>query len=170
MLDKKLKTLINKQINEELHSAYLYLAFASFFSDYNLDGFANWYRIQAKEERDHAMTFIKYLEENNESVIYEAVKAPDFTAKKPEDIFLEALRQEKYVTGLINNIYTAAAELDDYRTVNFINWFICEQFEEERTAEKMIDDFELFGSDPAMLYCLDKSAAKRIYEVPDKII
>lgn len=169
MLDRKVKELINRQINEELYSAYLYLAFASRFAENNLDGFAKWYRAQADEEKNHAMIFIRYLEENNESVSYTPVGAPTYNASKPADFFLAALRHEQYITGLINKIYTAAMELNDYRTVNFINGFICEQFEEEKNAEKMINDYDLFGSDPTMLYCLDKKAAKRGCPEPDAL-
>ena len=77
MLDVKIKDLLNQQINKEFYSAYLYLAFSNYFSERNLSGFSNWYRIQAQEERDHAMLFLQYLENNSETVVLEAVDRPE---------------------------------------------------------------------------------------------
>lgn len=73
MLDAKVKELINKQINQEFYSEYLYLAFANYFYDNGLDGFANWYDVQAQEERDHAMLMRTYLHNNGERVTFSAI-------------------------------------------------------------------------------------------------
>ena len=85
MLDKKVIELLNDQVNKEFYSAYLYLDFANFYKDKGLDGFANWYQIQAQEERDHAMLFIQYLQNNNVSVSLEAIAKPDKKCKELKD-------------------------------------------------------------------------------------
>lgn len=77
MLDNKVIELLNDQVNKEFYSAYLYLDFANYYKDKGLDGFANWYNIQAQEERDHAMLFVQYLQNNNAKVILEAIDKPD---------------------------------------------------------------------------------------------
>ena len=64
MLEKKVVELLNQQVNKELYSAYLYLDFSNYYYDEGLDGFGNWYKIQAQEERDHAMLFLQYLQNN----------------------------------------------------------------------------------------------------------
>lgn len=129
-MDKKVAELLNDQINKELYSAYLYLDMANFYSDKGLDGFANWYEIQAKEEQDHAMLIYQYLHNNNEKVTLEAVAKPDKTYSELIDPLRAGLAHEQYVTSLINNIYAAAQEVKDFRTTQFLDWFIKEQGEE----------------------------------------
>ena len=48
MLDKKVAELINTQVNKEFYSAYLYLDFANYYKDAELNGFSNWYQVQAQ--------------------------------------------------------------------------------------------------------------------------
>ena len=144
LMDARVYELLNDQINKELYSSYLYLSFADYYEEEGLEGFANWYEIQAKEERDHALIFRNYLHENGCKVKLLAIDQPD----KEFTTFLEpleaALEHEKYVTSLINDIYAAAAEVKDYRTMKFLDWFIEEQQEEEDNADKMITRMKLF--------------------------
>lgn len=165
-MDNKVYELINDQINKELYSAYLYLQFADYYKEEGLDGYANWYEIQAQEERDHALIFRKYLHENGLNVKLKAIDMPD----KKFSNFLEpleaGLEHEKYVTSLINDIYAAAESVKDYRTMKFLNWFIEEQQEEEDNAETMIQKMKLFGGDSKGLYDLDKEQQSRAYSVP----
>ena len=95
MLDKKIVELLNDQVNKEFYSAYLYLDFANFYKDKGLDGFANWYNIQAQEERDHAMLFVQYLQNNNERVILEAIDKPDKNLNALKDPLVEGLLKNK---------------------------------------------------------------------------
>ncbi|MBR5260179.1 MAG: ferritin [Eggerthellaceae bacterium] len=168
-MDKKVYELINDQINKELYSAYLYLSFADYYEEEGLDGYANWYMIQAQEERDHALIFRNYLHDNGERVKLLAIDMPD----KEFSNFLEpleaGLEHEKYVTSLINDIYAAAMEAKDYRAMKFLDWFIEEQMEEEDTADDMITKMKLFGSDARSLYELDQQYAARVYSVPSPL-
>ena len=129
-MDNKVFQLLNDQINKELYSAYLYLDMANFYSSKGLDGFANWYEIQAKEEQDHAMLMYRYLHNNGQGVTLEAVAKPDKEFKDLSDPLKAAYEHEQYVTGLIGAIYAAAQEVRDYRTVQFLDWFVKEQGEE----------------------------------------
>ena len=117
MLDSKVAKLLNEQINKELYSAYLYLDFSIFYDGKGLDGFANWYMIQAQEERDHAMLMLQYLQNNGEKVILEAVAKPDKEVKELIDPLKAGLEHEIYVTSLINDIYEAAYNVKDFRTM-----------------------------------------------------
>ncbi len=166
MLDAKVSKLLNEQINKELYSAYLYLDFSVFYEAEGLDGFANWYMIQAQEERDHAMLMLKYLQNNGEKITLDAVSRPDKEPKALIDPLKMGYEHEQYVTSLINDIYAAAYEVKDFRTMQFLDWFVKEQMEEEKTAEDMIKKMELFGNDSKGLYSLDTEFAARVYTAP----
>jgi ferritin len=170
MLDKKIVDLLNQQVNKEFYSAYLYLDFSNYYEAAGLDGFANWYKIQAQEERDHAMLFYQYLQNNGEKVVLEAIDKPDKVFSCNMDPLKAGLEHEMYVTSLINNIYAAAYEVKDFRTMQFLDWFIKEQGEEETNANDLISKMELFGSDPKGLYMLNTELAGRVYSAPSLVL
>ena len=170
MLDVKIKDLLNQQINKEFYSAYLYLAFSNYFSERNLSGFSNWYRIQAQEERDHAMLFLQYLENNSETVVLEAVDRPEQDFQSDMAVLEKGLQHERYVTDLIHTIYDAAYSVKDFRTMQFLDWFVKEQGEEEKNAEDLLKKMELFGGDPKSLYLLDQELAARTYAAPSLVL
>lgn len=170
-MDKKVYELINDQINKELYSAYLYLQIADFYADEGLDGYANYYMIQAQEERDHALIFRKYLLENDTVPKLLAIAQPDKTYKHGDHMtpLKVALEHEEYVTSLINGIYEAALEAKDHRATQFLKWFIDEQMEEEDNAHDMISKLELFGDDKMSLFALDQEYAARAYTTPSPL-
>ena len=165
-MDKKVSELLNDQINKEFYSAYLYLDMANFYASKGLDGFANWYEIQAKEEQDHAMLFYQYMHNNSEAVTLDAIAKPDKVYTELIDPLKAALEHEKYVTSLINAIYAAAQAADDFRTVQFLDWVVKEQGEEEKNSADLITKMELFGSDPKGLYMLNSELGGRTYSAP----
>lgn len=124
MLDKNVVALLNQQVNKELYSAYLYLDFSNYYYDHGLDGFGNWYRIQAQEERDHAMLFVQYLLNNGERIVLEAIDKPGVELVSPKAVLTEGLKHERYVTSLIHDIYDAAYSVKDFRTMQFLDWFV----------------------------------------------
>ncbi len=170
MMNEKVHELLNQQINKEFYSAYLYLEFSNYFKDANLDGFANWYMIQAQEERDHAMLFYQYLQNNNEKVTLEAIDKPKAEITCHMDVLKAGLTHEIYVTSLINDIYAAAYEVKDFRTMQFLDWFVKEQGEEETNANDLIAKMELFGSDPKSLYMLNQELGARVYTAPSLVL
>ena len=170
MLNEKVKRLLNEQITKEFYSAYLYLDFSVYYEAEGLDGFANWYMIQAQEERDHAMLFLKYLQMCGEKVELGAIDKPDKKYEKLMDPLKAGLEHEQYVTSLINGIYGAAYEVKDFRTMQFLDWFVKEQLEEEKNAEDMIKKMELFGGDSKGLYSLDSEYAARMYTAPSLVL
>jgi ferritin len=170
MLNQKVHKLLNEQINKEFYSAYLYLDFSNYFKAAGLDGFANWYMIQAQEERDHAMLFYQYLQNNNAEVELFAIDKPNKKFTSHIDVFRAGLEHEEYVTSLINDIYAAAYEVKDFRTMQFLDWFVKEQGEEETNAHDLIDKMELFGSDPKSLYMLNQELGARVYSAPSLVL
>ena len=169
-MNEKVHELLNQQINKEFYSAYLYLDFSNYFEDAGIDGFANWYKIQAQEERDHAMLFYQYLQNENQKVTLEAIAKPDKSADCHMDILKAGLEHEKYVTSLINDIYAAAYEVKDFRAMQFLDWFVKEQGEEETNANDLITKMELFGSDAKSLYMLNSELAARVYSAPSLVL
>jgi len=169
-MNAKVHELLNQQINKEFYSAYLYLEFSNHFDAAGLDGFANWYMIQAQEERDHAMLFYTYLQNENQKVTLEAIAKPDKLFSCHMDVLKAGLAHEEYVTSLINDIYAAAYEVKDFRTMQFLDWFVKEQGEEETNANDLITKMELFGSDPKSLYMLNQELAARVYTAPSLVL
>lgn len=170
MLDKKVSALLNTQVNKEFYSAYLYLDFSNYYAHEGLDGFANWYKVQTQEERDHAMLMLQYLLNNGEKVVFSAVDKPDQVLTKFEQPLHLGLEHERYVTSLINNIYAVANEVKDFRTMQFLDWFVKEQGEEEQNAEDLIRKFDLFGNDPKGLYMLNSELKARVYAAPSLVL
>ncbi len=169
-MNAKVHELLNTQINKEFYSAYLYLEFSNYFKAHGLDGFANWYMIQAMEERDHAMLFYQYLQNENRTVTLDAIAKPEMAAQSHMDVLKAGLAHEEYVTSLINDIYAAAYEAKDFRTMQFLDWFVKEQGEEETNANDMITKMELFGADPRSLYLLNQELAARVYTAPSLVL
>ena len=170
MLNPKVHQLLNEQINKEFFSAYLYLEFSNYFKEQGLDGFANWYMIQASEERDHAMLFYQYLQNNNAEVTLMAIDNPTREFSSHMDVLRAGLAHEEYVTSLIHDIYAEAYAVKDFRTMQFLDWFVKEQGEEETNANDMITKMDLFGSDPKSLYMLNQELAARVYSAPSLVL
>ena len=170
MLNAKVHELLNQQINKEFYSAYLSLDFSNYFEAAGLDGFANWYKIQAQEERHHAMLFYTYLQNEDMPVTLEAIAKPDKVFENIIDPLVVAAEHERYVTALINAIYHECHEDKDYRTMKFLDWFVDEQMEEEDNADSMVNRYKLFGSDPKGLYALDQEYAGRVYNAPSLVL
>ncbi len=162
--------LLNEQINKEFYSAYLYLDMANYYDELDLDGFANYYMVQAQEERDHALLFMKYMQNNGLKVTLDAIGKPDKVYTSPMEPLVAAAEHERYVTSLINDIYHEAHLDKDYRTMKFLDWFVDEQMEEEDSADSMISRFKLFGSDSKGLYLLDQEYAGRVYTAPSLVL
>ncbi|MBH1939612.1 ferritin [Mobilitalea sibirica] len=170
MLQKEVLELLNQQINKELYSAYLYLDMANYYADQNLGGFENWYYVQAQEERDHAMLFRQYLLNNGERIVLDSIAAPNREYTTFRDPLVISFEHEKYVTESINTIYEAASQIKDFRTMQFLDWFIKEQLEEEKNADDNIKKFDLFAGDPKGLYMLDNELKARTYTPPTYVL
>lgn len=170
MLNEKVASLLNEQIMKELYSAYLYLDIANYYSDEGLSGFENWFYIQAQEERDHAMLIRTYMLNNDCKIKLLTIDAPDETYENFGTALNRTLEHEITVTESIHNIYGAAMDVKDLRTMEFLNWFVKEQGEEEKNANDLIKKYELFGGDPKGLYQLDQELGARVYAAPSLVL
>ena len=170
MLNKDVAKLLNEQINKEFYSAYLYMDMANYYADESLSGFEHWFYVQLQEERDHAMLFRQYLLNNSEAVTLTTISAPDMKYQNFREPLVLALEHEQFVTASINNIYEVAYVNKDFRTMQFLDWFIKEQGEEEKNSEDNIKKYDLFGGEPKGLYMLDNELKARVYAAPSLVI
>lgn len=161
MLSKKMLELVNKQINEELFSSYLYLSMSAYFLSENLDGFAHWMKLQAQEELNHAMKFFKYTDERGETVQLDKIAKPQAKWASPLAAFEDAYKHETKITASIYAIMNAAEEEKDYGTHQFLQWFIAEQIEEEDAADEVVQKLKMMGESKGGLFQLDHQLAKR---------
>ena len=160
-MDKKLVDQLNKQISEEINSAYLYLSMAADFENKNLSGMAGWMYSQYHEEMEHAQKIYKYLVERGEKVILGEIKKPQDSWNSPKEVFEASLKHEKYITGCIDRLYKLAIEADDVATQIFLQWFVTEQVEEEASVDAVINKISMVGDNPNGLYMLDKELGAR---------
>ena len=170
IMNAKVAQLINEQITHEFYSAYLYLDFANYYGAVGLDGFENWYKVQAQEEQAHALLFYQYLQNNGEKITLEAIKKPDKVLTDNMAPLKAALEHEKYVTSLINTIYSHAFADNDFWTMQLLDWFVKEQGEEEKNASDMVTKMELFGTDAKGLYMLNSELKGRVYTAPSLVL
>jgi len=161
-LDKELEGTLNKQINEEMFSSYLYLSMAAYFESANLPGFANWMRVQTQEETRHAIMFFDYVNRRNGRVILTKIEAPQTEWESALDAFAAAYRHEKHISECIRALVKRARQVDDDSTDNFLQWFVAEQVEEEDSTYRIVQQLKLIGDDRAGLFLLDRELAKRV--------
>lgn len=166
MIKGKVEKAINKQTNAELYSGYLYLSMSSYFSSINLNGFANWMRVQAQEEVMHAMKFYDYLIERGGRAITTAIEAPPTEWDSPLAVFEHTYEHEQKVTGLINDLVNLAIAEKDHATTAFLQWFVTEQVEEEASADEIVHKLKLIGDQGAGLLLLDQELGRRVFTPP----
>jgi ferritin len=166
MLSEKMQEALNKQVNAELYSAYLYLSMAAYFYSINLNGFANWMKVQNQEETVHAMKFYQFINERGGMIWLDAIAQPPTTWSTPLEVFEETLKHEEKVTGLINNLVDLAMAERDHATNAFLQWFITEQVEEEASANEVIQNLKLAGNDPHALFMLDRELGTLVFTPP----
>jgi len=169
MLNKEIEAAFNAQINAEFWSAYLYLSMSMHFAHEGYDGIANWFAVQFKEEQDHAIIMMNYVNSRGGKVTLAPIAEVETIWNTPVEAFKHTLAHENKVTGLINDLYALAAEKNDYATQSMLKWFIDEQVEEEQTAESYINALEKIGDNGYGLYMFDKELAARTYTVPSPL-
>jgi ferritin len=166
MISKKMVEAINKQINAELYSSYLYLSMSSYSSFIGLAGAANWFYVQSKEEMTHALKMYNYVLDQGEPVELLPIDGPATKFKSLEHMFAETLKHEKVVTSLINNIVNIAKKENDHATEIFYQWFVTEQVEEEKNASEILAKVKLAGDNTGGLFMIDNELKARVFTPP----
>lgn len=162
-MNKRMEKLLNEQVNLEMYSANAYWAMCSWFSDKDLDGFANYFKVQAKEELFHAEKQFNYIHDVGGKVIIGAIQQPESAFNSVLEIFEITLAHEKAVTKSIGNLIKAAFEESDFATHTFLQWFVTEQVEEEATVSQIISKLKMIGDNSSALYLLNTELAQRTF-------
>lgn len=161
MQSKTVEAALNKQINEELQSAYIYLAMAAEADNLGLPGFANWFKMQYQEELAHADKFFNYVLERDGQVKLEALSAPKIENPTPLSLFESALKHEKHISSCIFKLKDLARAESDHATDVFLEWFVAEQVEEEANARGVIDQLKMVEGSNNGLFMIDRELAGR---------
>lgn len=161
MLKKSVEDALNKQLNAELYSSYLYLSMSAYCDSIPLKGFAKWLRMQAEEEKAHGMKFFDYIIEAGGTVKLAKIDGPKTGWKSVGDVFDQVYEHEKKVTGLINSLIDLSIKEKDYATQNFLGWFVKEQVEEEANASEIQAQIKMMGDIVGHLFWLDHELGKR---------
>ena len=161
MLAKTIQDAMNEQIKNELYSAHQYLAMAAYCESVSLSGFASWMRMQAQEEREHAMKFYDHIQDRNGRVVLQAIDQPIIEFASPLEVFEKALEQEQVVTADINELYALAVREGDYASQIFLQWFVTEQVEEEKNVGDVVQTLKMGGETNEALLLFDRELGKR---------
>lgn len=162
-INTKVEDAINKQINAEVYSAYLYLGMSARCTEMNLKGMANWLYVQAQEEMTHAMKFYRFVLERSGHPVLPAIEGVRTDWKAPLKMFEAAYAHEQKVTAMINNIMDIALAERDHATASMLNWFVDEQVEEEANSSEIADKLKLIGDSKEGLFMLDKDLSVRVF-------
>jgi ferritin len=163
MIKDNILKKLNEQINLEYHSSYSYLAMSKYFLEQNLNGFANWMRVQAQEELLHGMKIFDFMNERDGAIHFSDIKQPRQTWESALDVFEDALANEKIVSERIYDIVDLSLSERDHATNAFLQWFVSEQVEEESLIKGVIDNLKLVGNDGNGLFLLDRDLGQRSF-------
>lgn len=161
MLKERIQTGLNKQLNAEIYSWYLYLAMSAHFEHQNFFGFSKWLKLQAREEMSHAMKIFEYLNQVNARITLEDIAAPKIKWGTALEVFQEVLSHEQKISDAINELTDLAISERDHATNNFLIWFVNEQVEEIATSEMLVEKLKFIGDSHNGLFFLDHELGKR---------
>jgi ferritin len=170
MINKKIETAINKQINAEIYSSSLYYSMAAYFETLSLKGFSHWLRVQALEELTHVQKFFSYVHERGGRIRMLPVDGPPTDWKSPLAAFKLVYEHEVGVSGMINNIMDLALKESDHATSHFLQWFVGEQVEEEASADEVLQKLKLVNKTDGGLFLLDQEMDKRTFVMPQNLV
>ena len=163
MLSENIQNAINRQINAELYSSYLYVAMGMYFESVDMSGAAKWMNSQAQEELVHADKFMNYVNERGGRVILDAIGKPPVDWKSVLDTFESALDHERKVSSMINDLVTLARTENDHMTDNFLQWYVAEQVEEEASAGEVVRKLKLIGDSGGGRFMIDNELGQRVF-------
>lgn len=166
MMNDTLHDALNEQLNFELHSAHVYLAMAGYCSAESLDGFANFFVVQAEEERFHASKIYKYLNDRGKKVQLKGIPDPQNDYGSILEVFEHAYEHEQEVTRRIYNLSDLALNDREHATIQFLKWFIDEQVEEEALFDSIISKLKRIDNDSNAFFMMDAEFAKRSFTPP----
>jgi ferritin len=161
MMSKTMQDALNEQMKHEFYSSYLYLSMSAYCDRANLPGLARWMRGQAQEETKHAMKIFDHVLDRGGRVELRELGRPPVDFASPKDVFEQAHKHEQQVTASINKVYGLAVDERDFASTVFLDWFVQEQVEEEKTSGLLAEQFRMVGEDRPGLLMLDRDLGQR---------
>ncbi len=162
MISQKIQKALNEQLNAEFYSSYFYLSMSAYFESKDLQGFSQWFRLQADEEYAHAMKIFDYVYQIGGEVTLMKIDGPKTNWDSFLEVFQDTFEHEQKVTKSINDLLELSYAEKDHATINFLQWFVSEQVEEEATAMQNVKKMEMIGDDKAGLFMIDKELGSRV--------
>jgi ferritin len=162
MTNKKVLDALNIQLNEELNSAYIYMAMAADFEAKKWSGFSNWMKIQADEEMIHVWKLYNYIFSRGGRAVFKAIEEPKTEYKDVSDLFKSALKHEEYITSCVEKLVKISRDENDLATESLLRWYIDEQVEEEENLHIILDKLDHAGDNRGTLYLLDQELGSRV--------
>lgn len=170
MINQRVEEAINKQIQAELYSSYLYMAMSAHANQSGLPGMAQWLKVQVQEEMTHALRFYQYLNNRGGHAVFYAIEQPPSEFPSAVGVFEHVLKHEQHVTSLINGLMDVAMEERDHATTQMLQWFVTEQVEEEANAMDILQKLKLIGDTGNALFLMDKELAMRTFVPPADMV
>lgn len=159
MLSQTMIDRLNEQINLEMFSSHLYLQMSSWCAYKALDGCATFLNQHADEEMMHMRRLISYLQETGALAIMGEMAAPPKEFSSLKEMFEKIYAHEQFITGKINQLVHLANSEADYSTVQFLQWYVAEQHQEEFLFKGILDKIELIGTEGQGLFFIDREIA-----------
>ncbi|WP_128895538.1 ferritin [Longirhabdus pacifica] len=166
MISNQLVNELNKQMNFEFLSSHVYMAMGAYCLHENLDGFANFFIVQAEEERFHAMKFFKFLNDIGQKAEISGMDAIPNGFTSVLDCYEKAYAHEKEVTKRIYHLSDIALTEREHATIHFLKWFIDEQVEEESLFDSIIHKLKRIDDDSNAFFMMDTEFASRKFVAP----
>lgn len=147
LISEKFNEALNKQVGEELNSAYIYLSMSSWLKEHSFSKLSSWFFTQYNEELSHAYKFINYVIDVGGTAKIPAIPEPKSDWSSVKEIVVTAYAHEQYITGKISELVTLAEELKDYNPRELLQWFVTEQIEEEASTSELVERQAAFKND-----------------------
>ena len=155
-LTKETEDLLNKQIRMEGMSSASYLSMASWCEMTGYENSAQFLYMHSEEERMHMLKLFHYVNEAGGHAKQPEIADIKHYYNSLREVFETILDHEIAVTNSINEIVDHCYAIKDFTTMNFLNWFVEEQREEETLARRAVELFDLIGEDGVGLWTIDK--------------
>lgn len=155
-----MEAALNRQIALEGYASYLYLSMASWCDKEGLEGCAKFMHRQSEEERAHMLRIFHYISEVDGHAITPAIAQPPHEFASVQALLQQVYEHEQKVTRSINDLVAISYEEKDHGTLNFLQWYVAEQREEEALMRTILDKLKLIGDGPQSLYYIDMEIQK----------
>lgn len=156
MLSPNMINRLNEQINLEMFSSHLYLQMSSWCAYRALDGCASFLNQHADEEMMHMRRLITYLQETGALAILGSMETPAHDFQSLTEMFEKIYAHEQFITSKINDLVHLANTEPDYPTLQFLQWYVAEQHQEEFLFKSILDKIHLIGTEGQGLFFIDR--------------